>query len=58
MFCSYSTMLGEVNQGIHAYRVLDIAIVDVIGTFCKNSHFIICAGYCIASAILCSHYLR
>ena len=33
MFCSYSTMLGEVNQGIHAYRVLDIAIVDVIGTF-------------------------
>ncbi len=32
MFCKYKNIFGEVNKGVHSYRVFDIAIVDVIGT--------------------------
>ena len=32
MSCSYSTMLGELNQGVHAYRIFNVAILDVVGT--------------------------
>lgn len=31
-FCKYCDVLGIPNQGIHSYRVFDIAIVDVIFT--------------------------
>jgi len=31
-FCKYSTIFGYPNQGIHSYRLFNIAIVDVIGT--------------------------
>ena len=30
--CKYKNIFGEPNKGIHAYRFLDIAIVDVIFT--------------------------
>ena len=40
MLCKYKDMFGKPNEGVHAYRFMDIAIVDVIAT-------IIC-GYIIA----------
>jgi hypothetical protein len=32
MFCEYKDVLGQVGTGIHAYRIFDIAIVDVLFT--------------------------
>ena len=32
MFCSYRDIFGRVNEGVHSYRIFDIAIVDVIFT--------------------------
>jgi hypothetical protein len=31
-FAEYSNILGEPNKGIHSVRLLDVAILDVIGT--------------------------
>jgi hypothetical protein len=31
-FRKYSEIFGKVNDGVHSYRVFDIAIVDVIST--------------------------
>lgn len=30
--CIYKDILGEVNKGVHSYRLYDIAIIDVIMT--------------------------
>jgi hypothetical protein len=30
MFCEYKDALGKPGEGVHAHRVFDIAIVDVI----------------------------
>lgn len=30
--CKHKEMFGKPNKGIHSYRVLDIAVVDVVGT--------------------------
>ena len=32
-YCKYRDLLGKPNEGIHSYRIMDIAIVDVILTF-------------------------
>ena len=32
MPCPYKDSLGKVGEGIHSYRVFDVAIVDVIFT--------------------------
>ena len=32
MFCKYKNIFGEPNTGLHEYRILDIAIVDVLLT--------------------------
>lgn len=32
MPCRYSEIFGKVGEGAHAYRVFDVAIVDVIFT--------------------------
>jgi hypothetical protein len=32
MFCQYSNILGEPNQGIHSIRIFNIAIIDVLMT--------------------------
>jgi len=32
MFCKYKNIFGEIGKGVHAYRVFNIAIVDVIST--------------------------
>jgi hypothetical protein len=31
-FCKYANILGEPNKGIHKYRFMGVAIVDVIMT--------------------------
>jgi uncharacterized protein YqhQ len=33
MYCKYNDFFGEVNTGIHSYRIFNIAIFDVIFTF-------------------------
>jgi hypothetical protein len=30
--CPYKNLFGKTNEGIHKYRILDIAIVDLIST--------------------------
>lgn len=32
MLCPYKDLLGKVGEGVHSYRVANIAIVDVIMT--------------------------
>lgn len=32
MFCQYKNLFGEPGKGVHAYRLFDIAIVDVVLT--------------------------
>jgi hypothetical protein len=32
MKCLFSTVFGQVGQGIHSYRLFNLAIVDVVGT--------------------------
>jgi uncharacterized membrane protein YcaP (DUF421 family) len=32
MYCKYSNIFGEPNQGIHSIRIFDIAIIDVLLT--------------------------
>ena len=33
MFCKHSEIFGKVNEGIHSYRIFNIAIIDGIFTF-------------------------
>lgn len=30
--CKYKDILGKPNQGVHSYRIFDIAIIDVLLT--------------------------
>jgi len=32
LLCPYKDILGKPNTGVHSYRILNIAIVDVIAT--------------------------
>lgn len=32
LFCQYKNILGKPNEGIHSYRIFNIAIVDVLMT--------------------------
>ena len=32
MFCEYKDIFGKVGEGVHSYRVFNIAVVDVIAT--------------------------
>ena len=33
MLCKYKNIFGKVDEGIHSYRIFNIAIIDVILTF-------------------------
>jgi hypothetical protein len=33
MLCKYKDIFGKVAEGVHSYRIFNIAIVDVILTF-------------------------
>ena len=39
MFCEHSNILGKPNEGIHKYRIFNIAIADVIFTIIAASIF-------------------
>jgi len=32
MLCQYKNILGTVGEGIHSYRIFDLAIVDILFT--------------------------
>lgn len=32
MFCKYKDALGKPGEGVHSYRVLDVAVFDVLAT--------------------------
>ena len=32
MLCKYKDLLGKVDEGVHSYRIFNIAIVDVLLT--------------------------
>ena len=61
MLCKYKDILGKPNEGIHKYRIFNIAIVDVLLTifvafiisfFSKINFFIILILLFIAGIIL------
>tara|TARA_B000000460_G_C21202067_1_gene258529 strand:- start:210 stop:452 length:243 start_codon:yes stop_codon:yes gene_type:complete len=31
-FCKYSELFGKVGEGLHSYRIFNIAVIDVIAT--------------------------
>lgn len=33
MFCQYSDIFGKIKEGVHKYRLFNLAIVDVVMTF-------------------------
>ena len=33
MLCEYSEVFGKVGEGVHSYRIGDIAVVDVLAVF-------------------------
>ena len=33
LFCKYKDLFGKVGEGLHSYRIYNIAIIDVIFTF-------------------------
>jgi hypothetical protein len=32
MFCEYKDIFGKVGEGVHSYRIFNIAVVDVLAT--------------------------
>lgn len=30
--CKYKNIFGSPNEGVHSYRIFDLAIVDIVGT--------------------------
>ena len=39
MSCAYSNMFGKVGEGVHSYRLFNLAIIDVIFTIMGASIF-------------------
>ena len=39
MFCNYSEIFGKVGEGLHSYRLFNVAIIDVIFTII-GAHFL------------------
>lgn len=64
MSCPYKDSLGKVGEGIHSYRVFDVAIVDVIFTvigaaiihyFMPQYRFIVILTALFAAGIVLHH---
>ena len=55
--CKYKDIFGKPNEGIHSYRFLNIAIVDVLATIVVAfliSHFTkFCFGKTLLALFLC-----
>jgi hypothetical protein len=43
--CKYKDILGKPNQGVHSYRIFNIAIVDVLLTIIAAYILSIVTGY-------------
>jgi len=59
--CKYKNIFGKPNEGIHSYRIFNLAIVDILATifasflisyFCKISFFYTCIFLFILGIIL------
>ena len=37
--CDYKEIFGKVGEGVHSYRIMNVAIVDVVFTFI-GAHFL------------------
>lgn len=64
MPCPYKDSLGKVGEGIHSYRVFDVAIVDVIFTvigaaiihyFMPQYRFIVILTALFAAGVILHH---
>lgn len=33
MLCKYKDVFGKPREGLHKYRLFDVAVIDVVGTF-------------------------
>jgi hypothetical protein len=44
-YCNMANMFGEPNQGIHKYRLFNIALVDLLATYILA--YIIYSNYCV-----------
>ena len=62
MLCKYKEIFGKVGEGIHAYRIFNIAIVDVLLTifgafiihlFISKYNFIFVLLFVFALGIIC-----
>ena len=57
-FCKFANIFGKPNEGVHKYRLFDIAIVDVLATLVlgyiisKITNYNLSYIYCI----IISHY--
>ena len=61
MLCDYKDALGKVGEGVHSYRIFNIAIVDVLLTillaytiyrFVPGYNFILVLVACFAAGIV------
>jgi hypothetical protein len=61
MFCEYKNIFGQVGEGVHSYRIFNIAIVDLLLTvfisylihnFIPNSNFIVILILLLISGII------
>ena len=50
MLCDYSGLIGKVGEGIHSYRIFNIAVMDVvitmIGAYFLQTKLFINYSYC------------
>jgi hypothetical protein len=61
--CKYKDIFGKPNEGIHSYRIMDIAVFDLIGTiiisymlsYFTNIKFIKILLLLFLIGILCHH---
>ena len=53
-FCQYKNIFGEPNTNIHMYCVMDIAIVDVLGTIIGAIIIAKIFDFNIMNTIICS----
>jgi hypothetical protein len=50
--CKYKDILGKPNQGVHSYRIFNIAIVDVLLTIIAAYILSIVTGYKIIYTLI------
>ena len=66
LFCQYRDIFGKVGEGVHSYRIFDVAIIDTLATilvafivwwfFAKKTNFFLILFAFFIFGIL-AHYL-